>query len=131
MDARSRGLATTALVAGIALAVAVMAVWVWPSSAGETESDAPEADVTAPVGRMGDVSAGHNTGGATDHPIELPDYHSGDYFGRPGTGSITGPIGGLAAAHGVPSEASEVSGVATPRASTGAGLTTPTVTRNR
>ena len=57
-------------------------------------------DVTGPVGRVGVVVTGPNTGGATDPTIQLPGAGPGDYTQRPGTGSITAPIGGLEAALG-------------------------------
>src|SRR5688500_530323 len=98
MAARENGRIAWGLVAILAVAVAVLAVWVWPSSRGDVGDSGPaQVDTTGPIGRIGQTTAGSNTGGATD-PIEAPG--TGRYAGITGTGSITGPIGGLEAARG-------------------------------
>jgi hypothetical protein len=124
-QARQRGLFTTALIVGVALVVALLASFVWPSSpSSEEEQVAGAVDVTGPVGRTEVVVTGPNTGGATDPSVELPGAGPGDYTQRPGTGSITGPIGGMEAVLGGP---------ATPRAAPGGAASgaraTPTATR--
>ena len=116
---------TTALIVGVALVVALLASFVWPASPeGEEELVAGAVDVTGPVGRVGVVVTGPNTGGATDPTIQLPGAGPGDYTQRPGTGSITAPIGGLEAVLG---------SLATPRAAVGGAISgaraTPTATR--
>ena len=94
---------TTALIVGVALAVALLASFVWPASPeGEAELVAGAVDVTGPVGRVGVVVTGPNTGGATDPTIQLPGAGPGDYTQRPGTGSITAPIGGHGGGAGEP-----------------------------
>jgi hypothetical protein len=119
MATRSGGLLTTAVVVGVALLVALLASFVWPSApSSESEPVAGVVDATGPVGRVGVVVTGPNTGGATEPSVELPGGAPGDYTERAGTGSITGPIGGLEAVRG---------SLATPRA--GALRATPTATR--
>jgi hypothetical protein len=127
MEARSRGLTTTAVVAGIALAVAVLAVWVWPSApsgAGGAEPEPGAVDVAGPVGRIGHISTGPNAGGLTDEPEELPGV--GVYDGSTGTGGLTAPIGGFEPVRGVTSDP-----LATSRAALGAARATPTIARGR
>ena len=124
-EARQQGLLTTALILGVALVVALLASFVWPSSpSSEEEHVVGAVDVTGPVGRVGVVVTGPNTGGATDPTVELPGAGPGDYTQRPGTGSITAPIGGLEAALGR---------LATPEAALGGAVSgaraTPTATR--
>ena len=124
-DARQQGVLTTALIVGVALAVALLASFVWPASpSSEAEQVAGAVDVTGPVGRTEEVVTGPNTGGATDPSVELPGAGPGDYTQRPWTGSITAPIGGLEAVLG---------SLATPRAAVGGAISgaraTPTATR--
>ncbi|HEX2513954.1 MAG TPA: hypothetical protein VH257_04560, partial [Chloroflexota bacterium] len=110
-----------------ALAVALLASFVWPASPeGETERVAGVVDVTGPVGRVGVVVTGPNTGGATDPTIQLPGAGPGDYTQRPGTGGITAPIGGFEPVGGATSDP-----LATPRAALGAARATPTIARGR
>src|SRR5687768_7711077 len=112
--ARQRGRSTTAVVVVVALVVALLASFVWPAiPSGRTEPESPSVDATGPVGRVGMVVTGSNTGGATDPSVELPGAAPGDYTQRPGTGSITAPIGGLEAVRG---------SLATPRAAVGGAL---------
>ena len=100
-DARQQGVLTTALIVGVALVVALLASFVWPASPSSEEGPVAGAvDVTGPVGRTEEVDAGPNTGGATDPTIQLPGAGPGDYTQRPGTGSITAPIGGMEAVLG-------------------------------
>jgi hypothetical protein len=100
-EAQQRGLLTTVLIVGVALAVALLASFVWPSSpTSEEDQGAGAVDVTGPVGRTEAVATGPNTGGATDPATQLPGAGPGDYTQRPGTGSITAPIGGLEAVLG-------------------------------
>ena len=124
MNARSRGLATTAVVVAVSLAVALLAVWVWPSAPSGAVDQQPEpeaVDVTGPVGRIGHVSTGPNAGGYTDESLVLPGV--GVYSGKPGPESVTAPIGGFEPALGAESDP----GGAVP----GAARATPTTTRSR
>jgi hypothetical protein len=126
-DARQQGVLTTALIVGVALAVALLASFVWPSSPTSEEGPGAGAvDVTGPVGRIEEVVTGPNTGGATDPTTELPGAGPGDYTQRPGTGGITAPVGGFEPVRGVTSDP-----LATPRAALGAARATPTIARGR
>jgi hypothetical protein len=103
MSTRQRNYIIAGVVVG--LAVALLASFVWPSSPSGSADEARPApvDATGPVGRIGIiVITGRNTGGATEALVELPGAGPGDYTERPGTASITGPIGGLEAALGAP-----------------------------
>jgi hypothetical protein len=104
MTTRQRGLMITVVIVGVALAVALLASFGSPSSpSGDTSSSSLQVDATGPVGRIGGiVVTGPNTGGATDALVELPGAGPGDYTERPGTGSITAPIGGVEAVLGAP-----------------------------
>jgi hypothetical protein len=99
--ARVGGGITWWLVAAVALAVAALSVWVWPSPREGTSGPGPEqVDVTGPVGRIGGLTAGGGTG-ATRASRESERWSAGGYTGRTGTGAISGPIGGLEAVRGV------------------------------
>jgi hypothetical protein len=104
MTTRQRGLMITAVIAGVALAVALLASLVFPSSrSGDSSPDSVQVDSAGPVGRIGAIVVpGPNNGGATGALVELPGAGPGDYTERPGTGSITGPVGGVEAVLGAP-----------------------------
>jgi hypothetical protein len=124
----------TVAIVGVALGVALLASWVFPSSpSGDTSPSSVQVDTTGPVGRIGPiVVTGPNTGGATDALVELPGAAPGDYTERPGTGSITAPIGGVEAVLGAP--ATPGAALAT-RAAAGTGavraVPSPTPARGR
>jgi hypothetical protein len=130
MKAWLGGLASTAAVVLVALAVALLAVWVWPSAPsgpGGAQPEPEEVDVTGPVGRIGDVSTGPNAGGYTDESLELPGV--GVYRGRPGAESVTAPIGGFEPAYGAVGQPGAA--LATPAAGAARVGATPTTTRGR
>src|SRR5262245_8214577 len=99
MATRQRGLVITVVIVGVALAVALLASLTFPSSpSGDASPASVQVDTTGPVGRIGRiVVTGPNTGGATEALVELPGAGPGDYTERPGTGSITAPVGGVEA----------------------------------